>query len=127
VLQATNYEEGVEGSTENDANDDAALMQFELYEVLVRIAFSKFIVSKEMSDASDAVDRLVAEHVLPNLPAEALVDPNEFRFKRMYTQEVEEVLVMYHPFIAAVFQVCTALFVPFKSIGRHRYCICEIQ
>jgi hypothetical protein len=105
MLQAANYEEGIVDSADNAANDDASLMQFELYEVLVRLAFSKFILSKEMSDASDAVDRLMSEHVLPNLPAEALVDPNEFRFKRMYTQEVEEVLVAYHPFISAVFKV----------------------
>ena len=78
-LQATNFEEGAAGTKEDEANDDDALMQFEFYEILVRLAFSKFILSREMVDASDAVDRLMAQHVLPNLPAEALFDPNEFR------------------------------------------------
>jgi hypothetical protein len=123
MLQATNYEEGIVGSVDNDANDDSALMQFELHEILVRIAFSKFIISKEMSDASDAVDRLMSEYVLPNLPAEALLDPNEFRFKRMYTQEVEEVLVAYHPFLYAVFQVCAPSHEPITALCEDDGCL----
>ena len=107
-MQATNFEEGVSGAVEDDANDDDALMQFELYEVLVRLAFAKFIQSKEMSDASDAVDRLMDEFVLPNLPAEALVDPNEFRFTRLYNEDVEALLEEWHPFTEAVFKVRVA-------------------
>ena len=102
--QATNYEEGVASAADDDANDDDALMRFELHEMLVRMAFSKFIASREMSDASDAVDRLMADYVMPNLPAEALVDPNEFRFQRMYAQDVEEVLVANGALVDAVFK-----------------------
>ena len=105
-VQATNFEEGVATMAEDAANDDNALVQFELYEVLVRLSFAKFINSKEMSDASDALDRLLEDHVLSNIPEECLVDPNEFRFNRMYNEEVEEVLVKYDDFLHATFQVC---------------------
>jgi hypothetical protein len=109
-MQATNFEEGVSGAAEDAANDDDALMQFELYEIIVRLAFAKFITTKEMTDASDALVRILEEHVLPNLPAEALMDPNEFRFTRMYTQEVEEVLLEYNSLVEATFQVRAAHF-----------------
>ena len=69
----------------------------------MRLAFAKFIVSKMMTDASDAVDRLMDEFVIPNLPPEALVDPNEFRFTRLYNQQVEAFLEAWHPFTEAVF------------------------
>jgi hypothetical protein len=103
-VQATNFKEGAAGTKEDDANDDNALMQFELYEILVRVAFAKYILSKEVAGPSDAVERLMDEHVLPNLPAEALVDPNEFRFKRLYCHEVEEALVEHHDILDAVFK-----------------------
>lgn len=110
---------------EDDANADDALVQFELYEVLVRLAFAKFINSKEMSDASDALDRLMEEHVLPNIPEEVLVDPNEFRFNRMYTEDVEEVLLKYDDFLIAIFQVWRVCMCQFDhtvwtSPGKHR-------
>lgn len=104
-MQATNFEEGVATAAEDAANDDDALVQFELYEALVRLAFAKFINSKEMSDASDALDRLMEDHVLPNVPEEVLVDPNEFRFNRMYKEDVEAVMLKHDDFVHAIFQV----------------------
>lgn len=115
-MQATNFEEGVASAAEDAANDDNALVQFELYEVLVRLAFAKYINSKEMNDASDALDRLMEENVLANVPEEVLVDPNEFRFNRMYTEEVEEVLVKYDEFIYAIFQVCIVLHLAYAYV-----------
>lgn len=109
MAQATNFEEGVSTAAEDAANDDNALVQFELYEVLVRLAFSKYINSKEMNDASDALDRLMEENVLANVPEEVLVDPNEFRFNRMYTEQVEEVLLKYDDFLYAIFLVCVPI------------------
>jgi hypothetical protein len=108
---------------EDEANADDALVQFELYEVLVRLAFAKFINSKEMNDASDALDRLMEEHVLSNVPEEVLVDPNEFRFNRMYTEEVEELLLKHDDFLQAIFQVLNlaripALWCPWKPLQK---------
>ena len=114
-MQATNFEEGVASAAEDAANDDNALVMFELYEVLVRLSFAKYINSKEMNDASDALDRLMEENVLPNIPEECLVDPNEFRFNRLYTEEVEEVLVKYDSFLQAIFRVRVTPTTPLAS------------
>ena len=112
-VQAANYEEGTAGTAEDDANDDDALMQFELLEVLVRLAFARYLLSRELSDASDAVERLLAEHVIPSLPPEALVDTNEFRFERMYNRAVEGLLIEHKDFLAAVYAVR-----PFLKVER---------
>ena len=114
-MQATNFEEGVASAAEDAANDDNALVMFELYEVLVRLSFAKYINSKEMNDASDALDRLMEENVLSNIPEECLVDPNEFRFNRLYTEEVEEVLVKYDSFLQAIFRVRVTPTTPLAS------------
>jgi hypothetical protein len=112
ILQATNLEEGMATTAENEENDSNALVQFELYEVLVRLSFEKYINSNEMNDASDALDRLMKENVLSKVPGEVLVDPNHFRFNRMYTKEVEGILVQYDEFLEAIFQVCPFLSLP---------------
>lgn len=72
--------------------------------MLVRIAFSKYIISRELADASDAVQRLLEECVLPGAPALALVDPNEFRFRRMYNEATERVLEVHCDFLTGVFK-----------------------
>lgn len=104
-VQAANHEEGVQTQAESDANDDDALVRFEFLEVLVRIAFLKYIAGREMTDASDAVARLLEEIVLPRAPPAALLDPNAFRFGRMYCDEVEAVLSQHWDFLMAVFKV----------------------
>ena len=104
-LQAANLEEGLQSRAEAVANDDDQLVRFEFIEVLVRIAFSKYIASGLMRDASDAVARLLEECVLPRAPPAALVDPNAFRFGRMYCAEVEAVLERHWDFLGAVFKV----------------------
>ena len=105
AAQAANFEAGGGGASDN--NDDDSLVRFELIEIIVRLAFSKFIDSREMSDASDAVEKLVEEYILPNVPPQALVDPNDFRFKRMYTEGVETVLLAHRDMLFGVFQVRT--------------------
>jgi len=80
-------------------------VRFELHEVIVRLAFAKFIESRELSDASDAVTRLLEEFVVPNVPAEALIDPNEFRFQRMMCADTEAVLLNYMDLLRGVFEV----------------------
>jgi hypothetical protein len=78
VFVAVNFEE--EGdSAEAQANDDGAMMRFEFLEGLVRAAFGKLIASKKCTDASDAVQMLLQDIVLPAQPPASLHDPNEFR------------------------------------------------
>lgn len=52
-----------------------------------------------MDDPGDAVTLLMEDAVLPNVPHEALVEPNNFRRDRLYTREVNEVLSSHMPFL----------------------------
>lgn len=102
-MQAANFEEGASDSKEDNADD--ALVRFEFHEILVRIAFSKYLITREMNDASDAVARLLDECVLPYVNAKALVDPNEFRFRRLYNEASEVVLAAHNDFLLSLFKV----------------------
>lgn len=110
---STNFEE--ESNTqESDANDDNALCRFEFLEIIVRIAFGKYIYSKEMKDASDSVARLMSECIEANLPPEAKIDPDIFRRNRFYKAEVEAVLLNHWDLLQSVFKV-------YKARDRTKY------
>ncbi|KXZ55497.1 hypothetical protein GPECTOR_2g1046 [Gonium pectorale] len=114
IFIAVNFEEESE-TVEADANDDDAMVRFEFMEGLVRAAFGKYITSKRMTDASDAVGALLEEvSSSPNLPPEARVDPNEFRRSRFYLPEVEEVVKEYYDLLAAMFKL-------YKARDRAKY------
>lgn len=56
------------------------ICRFEFLEGLVRAAFGKYISSKQMTDASDAVGAFLDQILnANNLPPEACMDPNIFR------------------------------------------------
>jgi len=101
----------------NDENDDHALMRFEFLETLVRIAVLKYGHSHHHQPA-DASASLVAgsvvsvksslpqptnvnvslccellfEEITASLPPDARIDPNQFRYDRLYFEGVENVL-----------------------------------
>jgi hypothetical protein len=119
-VQAANFESAADGASAEDAaaNDDTALMRFELIEVIVRIAFSKYVISKEIRDASNAVEELLANCILPGLPPLAFVDPNDFRFRRMYNEATEKVLIGHCDFLSGVFKVCFLAFIEIRGLPR---------
>lgn len=65
------------------------IRSFEFLEGIVRSAFGRFITTKKCDDASDAVQMLIEQVLLRNVPPEALVDPNDFRRHRMYNEEMD--------------------------------------
>ncbi|KAG2452449.1 hypothetical protein HYH02_002691 [Chlamydomonas schloesseri] len=108
IFISVNFEEESE-TAEAEANDDDAMMRFEFMEGIVRAAFGKYIASKQLTDMSDAVARLLAEICeCPDLPPEARVDPNDFRCNRFYTEQVEAVLKEYHDLLFAAFKLYKA-------------------
>eukprot|EP00798_Chlamydomonas_sp_ICE-L_P017102 gene17102-23399_t len=48
-----------------------------------------------MDDASDATGHFITEVLLRNVPRTALLDPDDFRFKRMYNEEMD-MMVQFH-------------------------------
>ena len=62
LFYATNFEE-----VEQEYNDNKALMRYEFFEILVRIAHYMFVKTGELSSDSNsrALHRLINEHILP--------------------------------------------------------------
>ena len=98
----TNFEED-KGSEINRENDDRALMGFEFLEIIVRVAVAKYIKSKQVTDVSEAVEKLCVECIQPNLCPEAVLVPNHFRERRLYFEEIAEIFEHHEPFLRAVY------------------------
>ena len=81
IFIATN----VKGRMALEANPDRALTRFEFMECIVRVAAAKYVKSKRLEAASDAMAALLEEHVRPHAVFE---DPDEFREKHLFTEEV---------------------------------------
>ncbi|GLC40789.1 hypothetical protein PLESTB_000022500 [Pleodorina starrii] len=114
IFVAVNFEEESE-TEEAAANDDDAMVRFEFMEGLVRVAFVKYINTKRMTDASDALGALLEEVITsPSLPPEARMDPNDFRRNRLYCSEVEEVVKEYWELLNGMFKL-------YKARDRARY------
>lgn len=97
VFLATNIEDkagvaDIEQRTLNRANSDEALMRFEFFQCVVRIAISKYVRTKIVPDISDALNLFMEQDFLPKVPAAASHDSDHFRKKRLYTTEVNAVL-----------------------------------
>ena len=85
-----NFVENKDDKQLKEVNDDHALMRYEFVEVLTRLAVAKYGKGwiPEGAEApltlSGAMKQLFTQNILPNMPAEALQDPNDFRKNRLY-------------------------------------------
>eukprot|EP00200_Dunaliella_tertiolecta_P007620 CAMPEP_0202380154 /NCGR_PEP_ID=MMETSP1127-20130417/27386_1 /ASSEMBLY_ACC=CAM_ASM_000462 /TAXON_ID=3047 /ORGANISM="Dunaliella tertiolecta, Strain CCMP1320" /LENGTH=1087 /DNA_ID=CAMNT_0048978807 /DNA_START=79 /DNA_END=3342 /DNA_ORIENTATION=+ len=104
---STNYEEDSQ-TQESEANDDNALVRFELLEIIVRMAIGKFIVPKVLTDVSDSVAHMFENFIEPSLPAVAKTDPNSFRRDRFYCKEMEMEIVKHWELLQATFKLYKA-------------------
>ncbi|GMH40714.1 hypothetical protein BSKO_08618 [Bryopsis sp. KO-2023] len=107
IFVCANHEE-MEGTTEALNNSQQALVRFEFYEILVRLATAKYIYSGKMNDSSDAVSRLVEMCIAPHLPAVARHNPDDFRRNRLYTQQMDQLVVIHLPLLEAFFNIYKA-------------------
>jgi hypothetical protein len=93
MFLSTNVEEDGD-SAEGDANDDRALMRFEWLEIIIRIAFAKYLDTEEdeynCDDPSDAVQLLCEKNILPKLKPCACHNKDDFRKTRMYNEAVDK-------------------------------------
>jgi hypothetical protein len=103
LFYTTNEEEATgmaEQSEANAVNADKALMRFEWFQVIVRLAIAKYVKAqdgrrqrggvKRIADVSDALDALLTHDVAPNLPPEACVETMAFRERRLYVKPVND-------------------------------------
>eukprot|EP00854_Cymbomonas_tetramitiformis_P003777 gene3777-4724_t len=95
--------EGAKSSGGVKTADSKALLRFEFVEALVRTAICKY--AKDLSrPIYEAIQMLFERNIMPTLPWEALEDRNEFRSKRLYTEEVEQVYLSQLPFLKSLFK-----------------------
>ena len=82
-----------ESITELDRhNASTALNRQEWLQVLVRCAMLMYVPKGSAADVSDALDKILSDDLLPNLPLAALQDSNFFRRNLCYLQKVSNVL-----------------------------------
>jgi hypothetical protein len=89
MRSATNYEEDPDSDL-GQANDELALMRFELLEALTRVGILKFGKDLGIFDISDSVNGLLQSDVVPGLTKnpllkDLLIHRNVFK-RRLYTQ-----------------------------------------
>lgn len=78
-------------------------MRYEFVEILVRIAVQKY--RKTIVDVSDAVEKLLAEHVskyFQDMPGSEL--PDTFRSEELYCEEVDEVLLRHERTLKIIYK-----------------------
>ena len=93
-------------SVDADVNDDKALMRHEFLEAFVRIAHKKF--GHQIPDTSEAVEKLLDKHVIPNMPAEA-VDENIFRRQRLYVEATDKILASHQDGLKVIYEIYSNL------------------
>ena len=94
LFKAANFTEKAEDKEAelvNKLNDDGSLTRFEFIEIIVRLADAKYVKSEECGSLAEAIETLFVTKILPNVAPEALLDTNEFREKRLYAEEVDDV------------------------------------
>lgn len=52
-------------------------------------AISKFVKSQTTDDIGESVRMLIENNIIPNLPLQATIQPNDFRTSRLYNEEVD--------------------------------------
>eukprot|EP00198_Chlamydomonas_reinhardtii_P011316 XP_001700653.1 predicted protein [Chlamydomonas reinhardtii] len=108
IFLAANYEED-KASEESKANLDNALMRFEFIEALLRTAVANggSLATRSawepVVDLAGAVRRLLDECIIPRVVPGALVDPDEFREMRLYTQDVDELYDKHAALLKAIY------------------------
>jgi len=110
IFVSTNIEERATGTlsseqrTLNDLNVDRALMRFEFFQCLVRVAVAKYIKQRQCADVSEALERLIDDDIRPHVPPEALHDGDAFRRARLYGRATSEVLSKNQASLRAIFE-----------------------
>ena len=107
-IEANKEGEEQDESEVGDTNADRALMRFELIEMLIRIAYQKFFITKECATLKEAVDKIIVEHIITNDAAgscsAAIHDIDEFRRVCLYCDDVDLMLRTHDKTLKAIFE-----------------------
>lgn len=93
-----NYQE-----TGSENVDGSSLFRFEFVEAIVRMAWAKYGGGIRTLDLCEAVQLLISECIVPNLPPAAKEDPNLFRTEKLYYEEVDDLLKSHEPILRVIY------------------------
>ena len=85
IFIATNVE-----LDDQEGNDDRSLCRFEFYEIITRMAKTKYLDSNRVASISEALEMILVEHVLPK--AEMKFESIEWRRTFLWTLEVDDLM-----------------------------------
>merc|ERR1719375_1270163 len=80
-----------------------SIMRFEFLESIIRLAVAKFANSKGQTQMLEAVKMLVRVNIKERLGKEMILNPDNFRRDRMYTQKIDETFSPYKAELQALF------------------------
>ena len=89
---------------DSNVNDDRALMRFEWQECLTRLALLLYKRTKNKDanwvDLPDAIEHMHVNYIHKYLGTDVILHSDHFRSKRMYFDDVEEVLSMNRSYLS---------------------------
>ena len=80
-----------------------SLCRHQWFNVIVRMAIMRYVLTKECSDVSQAVDKLILEDLVPNIDDWIQADHRQFRREVCYSQDVDTVLASHKETIVNIF------------------------
>jgi hypothetical protein len=94
---------GDKSDPEAKVRTEHSMLEQQFIEALVRIALAKYGKGQSTANVITAVEMLIVENILPNIPGAATVDNNWFRRERLYFEEVDTVYKRVKPALLALY------------------------
>ena len=85
IFIATNFEE-----EDLEENDDSSLCRYEYFEILVRIAKTKYVENGSMTSISEACEKLISTFIIPN--SIETLSWQEFREHKLWALEIDDII-----------------------------------
>lgn len=86
IFIATNYDEAAQSD-----NDESSLCRYEFFEIICRMAKTKYVESGKVKRVSDAIEKLIDKFIIPN--SVEVYEYQPFREKKLWNLDVEDMLV----------------------------------
>ena len=103
----------------NCLNPDRGLMRFEFMEALLRLA-SWYFEIKSGTELPDAFNQMFEIFFVPNLPARSIIRHDVWRIKRLYTEELDKVILK-HKWLRHTFKEYCDYTYEFESKSKKKH------
>lgn len=94
---------GITIEAQHRLENKGVISRVEFLAALVHVAILKYCDNGEMNDVSEALHRLLAQHLAPRVDPRISADPSIFRHKWCYARETCDVLASFEPSLRSIF------------------------